>query len=63
MTAERLDHGIDPASESKPTPGPRTVSASRLGLSLRIRDETLKEYERIREKTINEAEDRNFSWR
>ena len=41
-----------------------TISASDVGVTLRISDEALKELDRIQEKNIKAAqEDQKFSWR
>lgn len=41
-----------------------TISASDVGVTLRISDETLKEIEQIQEENIKAAqEDRKFAWR
>ena len=43
--------------------GPKTVPASKVGLSLTISEKTLKDFDRIQEKTIKAVEkDQNFSW-
>ena len=43
---------------------PKTIAAKKVGLSLTISDETLKEFDRIQEETIKAAEkDLKFSWR
>ena len=49
--------------KSSPSAGPKTVPASKVGLSLTISEKTLKEFDRIQEKTIKAAEkDQKFSW-
>ena len=48
------------ASASKP----KTVAASKVGLSLTIKDKALKDFDRIQAETTKEADEiQKFSWR
>lgn len=54
----------DPRAQTTKTPTRKTISARKVGLSLTISDETLKEFDRIQEETTKAAEkDLKFSWR
>lgn len=54
----------DSRSETSKAPKKRRIPASKVGLSLTISDDTLKEFDRIQEETIQAAEkDQKFSWR
>ena len=64
MTTKRTDNSTDPKPDTGQAPERKTILASEVGLSLTISDETLKEFDRIQEKTVRAAEkDQNFSWR
>ena len=64
MEAKRTDQCTDFAADTGGAPKRKTVSASKVGLSLTISDKALKEFDRIQEKTIKAAEkDQKFSWR
>ena len=65
MTAKQEKRGRTPKSDiGQSDSKPKTITAKKLGLSLTISDKTLKEFDRIQEKTIKIAEkDQNFSWR
>lgn len=54
----------DTKPDSGPAAKPKTVPASKVGLSLTISDKALKDFDRKQEETINAAEsDQKFSWR
>ena len=64
MTTKRTDNSTDPKPDAGQAPERKTILASEVGLSLTISDETLKEFDRIQEKTVRAAEkDKIFSWR
>ena len=64
MATKRTDHRPDPTPKSAKPSGPKTVPASRVGLSLTISDKALRDFDRKQEKTIKAAEqDQKFSWR
>lgn len=64
MTTERTENDTDPKREVGHAPERRTIPASEVGLSLTLSEETIKEFDRIQEKTIRAAEkEQNFSWR
>ncbi len=49
---------------SDAAPKPITIPAHEIGLSLRISDEALKEFDEVQESTNNAAEEiRKYSWR
>lgn len=63
MATNRTDRGSDPTPKSGKALGPKTVPASKVGLSLTISDKALKDFDQIQEKTIKAAEkDQKFSW-
>ena len=60
MASKPADSNADTNKAKKPM----TIAAKKVGLSLTISDETLKEFDRIQEETIQVAEkDLKFSWR
>ena len=62
MAKKRTDRRSDAAPASGQAATPKTVSASKVGLSLTISDKALKDFDRIQEKTIKAAEaDQKFS--
>lgn len=65
MSPKRTKRSNAPTSDVGHTASKRkTIPADKLGLSLTISDEALKEFDQIQEETINIAENvRNFSWR
>ena len=64
MVTKRTDRRLDTAPASGQAAGPKTVPASKVGLSLTISDKALKDFDRIQEETIKAAEkDQKFSWR
>ncbi len=64
MTTKRRGRSQDPTPQSSQTLGPKTVSATKVGLSLTISDKALKDFDRKQEETIKAAEqDQKFSWR
>ena len=64
MTTKRRGRSQDPTPQSGQTLGPKTVSATKVGLSLTISDKALKDFDRKQEETIKAAEqDQKFSWR
>ncbi|MCY4189717.1 MAG: hypothetical protein OXD42_00025 [Rhodospirillaceae bacterium] len=64
MAKQRADRSPDTKSETGPAAGPKTVPASKVGLSLTISDKALKDFDRKQEETIKATEsDQKFSWR
>ena len=64
MATRRTDRRLVPAPASGQIAGPKTVPASKVGLSLTISDKALKDFDRIQERTIKAAEKgQKFSWR
>ena len=64
MATRPTDRRPDPTPESDQGSGPKTVPASKVGLSLTISDKALKDFDRKQEETINAAEKaQKFSWR
>ena len=64
MPTKRTASNTDPTSNTGRAPKRKTIAASKVGLSLTISDEALKEFDRMQEKTIKAAgKDQNFSWR
>ncbi len=64
MAKKRADRSRDTAPEPGPAAKPKTVPASKVGLSLTISDKALKDFDRKQEETIKAAEnDQKFSWR
>lgn len=56
----RTDAASGPVDQSER----KTVTASRVGLSLTLSQKALRDFERLQEETIKAAEkDRKFSWR
>ena len=63
MPTRRPDSGA-PSQETTQDSKRPTISASDVGVTLRISDKTLKEIEQIQEENIKAAqEDQKFSWR
>ena len=63
MAKKSTDRTSDAAPTSDQAAKPKTVPASKVGLSLTISDKALKDFDRIQEKTIKAAEkDQKFSW-
>ena len=63
MSTKPTDRRPDPTPKSGKASGPKTVPASKVGLSLTISDKALKDFDRIQEETIKAAEkDQKFSW-
>ena len=64
MATKRTDGSPDPTPDSGSATKPKTIPASKVGLSLTISDKALKDFDRIQEETIKAAEkDQKFSWR
>ena len=64
MSTKRTEHSADPMPDTVQAPKPKTILASKIGLSLTISDKALKDFDRIQEETIKAAEqDQKFSWR
>ena len=64
MATKRTDKRADPTPDMARAPKRKTVTASKVGLSLTISDKALKEFDRIQEKANQAAEkDQKFSWR
>ena len=64
MATKRTEHSADPTPDTVQAPKPKTVPASKVGLSLTISDKALKDFDRIQEETIKAAaKDQKFSWR
>ena len=54
----------DSSTDTSKAPERKTIAARKVGLSLTISEEALKEFDRIQEETIRAAEkDQKFSWR
>ena len=63
MATRRPDRS-DPTPASGQASKPKTVPASKVGLSLTISDKALKDFDWIQEETVKAAEkDQKFSWR
>ena len=64
MPAIPTSRGTRPDSDPARASKPKTVPASKVGLSLTIKDKALKEFDRIQAETTKEAEEiQKFSWR
>ena len=64
MTTKRIDQGTGSAPNANQASKRKTVSASKVGLSLTISNKALKEFDRIQEETTKAAEKiQKFSWR
>ena len=64
MAKKSADRSPDTTPKSGPAARPKTVPASKVGLSLTISEKALKDFDRIQEETIKAAEnDQKFSWR
>ena len=64
MAKKSADRSPDTTPESGPAARPKTVPASKVGLSLTISEKALKDFDRIQEETIKAAENgQKFSWR
>ena len=64
MPTRRTPARSEPSQETTQALKRPTISASDVGVTLRISDETLKEIEQIQEENIKAAqEDQKFSWR
>lgn len=62
-TRQTRDVG-SPPQETTESQERKTIPASKVGVTLRISEEALRELDRIQEKTIKAAqEDQKFSWR
>lgn len=64
MPTRRTRDSGEPSRETTQDLKRPTISASDVGVTLRISDETLKEIEQIQEENIKAAqEDQKFAWR
>ena len=64
MTTRQTPRSASPSREASDVSERKTISASKVGVTLRISDKTLRELDRIQEETIKAAqEDQKFSWR
>lgn len=64
MSTKPSSRGARPTPDATRASKPKTVSASKVGLSLTIKDKALKEFDRIQSETTNQAEEiQKFSWR